>query len=145
MKKFWKFYVGFESLTVLYFGSLILLYVLLGPIWGLNSISFVAVWEMLLFSIIIAIFQYVFCIWDFPGNLSKIKRVVMYYFTLLIIGTFLAKVFNMFDLSSVKNLIFTFGIYTVCFVSTYVGFGLYYRVTGEEYNAKLKLYKESKK
>ncbi|MGL5353274.1 MAG: hypothetical protein ACRDA5_08095 [Clostridium sp.] len=145
MKKFWKFYVGFESLTVLYFGSLILLYVLLGPIWGVNSISFVIVWEMLLFSIIIALFQYVFCIWDFPGNLYKIKRLVMYYFTLLIIGILFAKVFNCFDLSSTKNLIIAFSIYSISFISTNWGFGLYYKVTGEEYNAKLKLYKEGKK
>lgn len=144
MKELFVFSTDFKCLTGLYFGAEIILYVLFGPIWGVNSISFALVWQMLLLSLIIAIFQYVFYVWDLFGNLSRFKRSLIYYFTLIVVGTIFINVFDWFDLSSVKNIVISLSIFTVAFVSICFVYNLYYKVTGEEYNEKLKLYKNLK-
>lgn len=138
------FSTDFKCLTGLYFGAEVLLYAMFAPIWGINSISFGLVWQMLLLSLIIAIFQYVFYVWDLFGNLSRFKKSTICYFTLMIVGTGFINIFNWFNLNNFKNIAIVLVAYTIIFVIMCWVYNLYYKVTGEEYNEKLKLYKSSK-
>lgn len=90
------------------------------------------------------IFQYLFYVWDLFGNLSRFKKSTICYFTLMIVGTGFVNIFNWFDLSNMKNIAIALISYTIIFVSMCWVYNLYYKVTGEEYNEKLKLYKSSK-
>lgn len=145
MKELFKFSDDFQCLTGLYFSAEVILYILLAPIWGLSSISFALIWQMLLISVIITIIHYVFYVWDLFESLYKLKKAISYYIILVILGAIFTKLFNWFDLTNIKSLGIALGIFTITFLITYWSFDMYYKVTGEEYNEKLKLYKETKK
>lgn len=133
-----------KKLCCLFFSAEVIIYACVAPFIGENSISVSLVWQMAAISIIMTILQYAIYTSDFMVKVPKIIKVVIHYLLLIGIGYLFTKGFNWFDLSNSKYVIIALVIFTVSFVATTGSIGLYTKLTGEEFNEKLKVYKEYK-
>lgn len=137
---------GYEikKLCCLFFSGEVIVYTCVAPFIGQYSISLSLIWQMAVISIIMTILQYVIYTFDFMCKVPRIIKVSIHYLLLVGIGYLFASLFKWFDLSNVKYVLVALAIFTVSFVATVGSIGLYTKLTGEEFNEKLKVYKELK-
>lgn len=133
-----------KKLCCLFFSGEVILYACVAPFIGQTSISLSLVWQMVVISIIMAILQYVIYTFDFMGKVPRIIKVSIHYLLLVGIGYLFASLFKWFDLSNIKYVAIVLIIFTVSFLMIAGSIGLYSKLTGEEFNEKLKVYKELK-
>lgn len=134
-----------KKLCCLFFAGEVIMYALIGPFIGINSISFSLIWQMAAISILLTIMQYAIYTSNFMMKINVLVKVIVHYILLITLGYGFAKVFNWFDLRNLNNVIIAVSIFTVCFIITACSIGLYTKLTGERFNEKLKVYKELKK
>lgn len=133
-----------KKLCCLFFSGEVLIYSCIAPFIGQNSISLSLIWQMAVISIIMTIFQYGIYTSKLMAKIPQVLKVIIHYFLLLGIGYFFASAFQWFDLFNIKYVFIAVGIFTLCFVSTTGSIVLYTKLTGEQFNEKLKVYKELK-
>lgn len=133
-----------KKLCCLFFSAEVILYACIAPFIGQNSISLSLVWQMVVISIIMTIFQYAIYTSNFMLRVPRLIKVTIHYLLLIVVGYIFAMIFGWFDLSNIKYVIIALGIFTFCFIITTAIIGLYTKLSGEKFNKKLKLYKEMK-
>lgn len=132
-----KFYVG------IFFSSEILLYACLAPLWELKSISLPLIWQMLLIAMIITIIQYIIYTSDIFRKWKTLSKVLFEFILMMVIGYILAIVFKWFDITNIKSNIIYQIIYNSSFWISAYSIYLYNKVTGDDLNRKLKIYKSN--
>lgn len=133
-----------KKLCCLFFSAEVIIYACIAPFIGLNALSLSLIWQMAAISIIMTILQYVIYTFEFMAKVSRGIKVSIHYLLLVGIGYLFASLFKWFDLSNIRYVAIALIIFTVSFVMTAGSIGLYSKLTGEEFNEKLKVYKELK-
>ena len=138
---------GYEikKICCLFFAGEVIMYALIAPFMGIDSISFSLIWQMAAISILLTIIQYAIYTTKFMMKVNVLAKVIIHYFLLVALGYGFAKVFNWFDLSDIGTVVVAISIFTICFIITAGSIGIYTKLTGERFNEKLKAYKELKK
>jgi hypothetical protein len=144
MKEFFKNTLEIKIIACMFFTSQVVIYTLIAPFLGEESIHLSLVWQMIFISIILTLLQYVIYVSNILKKVNIWIKIIIHYILLVFIGYILAKIFNWFDLSVGNNFIIALGIFTVCFVSFTGSIALYNKLSGERFNEKLRLYKSSK-
>ncbi|CUO22276.1 DUF3021 family protein [Clostridium disporicum] len=134
-----------KKLCCLFFAGEVIMYALIGPFIGADSISFSLIWQMAAISILLTMLQYVLYTFNFMNKVKREVKVLIHYFILIGLGYGFAKVFNWFNLNDLNNIIIAVSIFTVCFIITAGSIYIYTKLTGERFNERLKVYKELKK
>jgi len=128
----------------IFFTAQVIIYTLIAPFLGEESIHLSLVWQMIFISIILTLLQYVIYTSNIFIKVRTWIKIIIHYILLVVIGYILAKIFNWFDLSNGNNFIIALSIFTVCFISFTCSIALYSKLSGERFNEKLRLYKSSK-
>lgn len=144
MKEFFKNTLEIKIIACMFFTSQVVIYTLIAPFLGEESIHLSLVWQMIFISIILTLLQYVIYVSNILKKVNIWIKIIIHYILLVFIGYILAKIFNWFDLSIGNNFTIALGIFTVCFVSFTGSIALYNKFSGERFNEKLRLYKSSK-
>jgi len=128
----------------MFFTAQVVIYTLIAPFLGEESIHLSLIWQMIFISIILTLLQYVIYVSNIFMKVKTWIKIGIHYIVLVIIGYILAKSFNWFDLSSGNNFNVALSIFTICFISFTGSIALYNKVSGERFNEKLRLYRSSK-
>ena len=144
MKEFFKNTLEIKIIACMFFTSQVVIYTLIAPFLGEESIHLSLVWQMIFISIILTLLQYVIYVSNILKKVNIWIKIIIHYILLVFIGYILARIFNWFDLSIGNNFTIALGIFTVCFVSFTGSIALYNKLSGERFNEKLRLYKSSK-
>ena len=143
-KQLIKFTTNFKEFASLIFSFEILMYMIIGYFIGCDTISFLIIWEMILLSIILTIFQYIFYISDLFAKFPKGITVFLHYLASLVVVLLTSKIFAWYNLNTIKSLAIAILIFTLAFICMVFSIELYNKSTGEIYNEKLQIYKNSK-
>lgn len=144
MKEFWKKNLEFKVVTTMFFTSEVIIYTMIAPFLGENSISLNLIWQMVIISVVLTLLQYLFYA---TAPFDKIKtwiKVIIHYILLLLLGYGCANIFNWFDTSNIKNVIIATSIFTVTFLLFAGSIAMYNKLAGDQFNEKLRIYKNSK-
>jgi hypothetical protein len=144
MKEFFKNTLEVKIITCMFFTSQVVIYTLIAPFLGEESIHLNLIWQMIFISIILTLLQYVIYVSNIFMKVKTWIKIAIHYILLVFIGYILAKSFNWFDLSSGNNFTIALSIFTICFISFTGSIALYNKVSGERFNEKLRLYRNSK-
>lgn len=144
MKEFFKNTLEIKIIACMFFTSQVVIYTLIAPFLGEESIHLSLVWQMIFISIILTLLQYVIYVSNILKKVNIWIKIIIHYILLVFIGYILARIFNWFDLSIGNNFTIALSIFTVCFVSFTGSIALYNKFSGERFNEKLRLYKSSK-
>ncbi|WP_346889621.1 hypothetical protein [Clostridium sp. UBA1056] len=144
MKEFFKNTLEIKIIACMFFTSQVVIYTLIAPFLGEESIHLSLVWQMIFISIILTLLQYVIYVSNILKKVNTWIKIIIHYILLVFIGYILARIFNWFDLSIGNNFTIALSIFTVCFVSFTGSIALYNKFSGERFNEKLRLYKSSK-
>lgn len=144
MREFFRKNLEIKMVGTMFFASEVIIYTMVAPFLGENSISLNLIWQMIIISIILTLLQYLFYA---TAAFDKIKiwiKVIIHYILLLILGYGCTKIFNWFDTSNIKNVMLATVIFTVSFVLFAGSIALYNKVAGDQFNEKLRIYKNSR-
>jgi len=144
MKEFFKNTLEIKIIACMFFTAQVVIYTLIAPFLGEESIRLCLIWQMIFISIILTLLQYVIYVSNIFMKVNVWIKIIIHYILLVFIGYILARIFNWFDLSIGNNFTIALGIFTVCFVSFTGSIALYNKLSGERFNEKLRLYKSSK-
>lgn len=144
MKKAMELLMQFKFVWGLFYAAAIIIYTIVNMLLGNTSMEFIVVWQLMILTIVLVLIQYLI-FGEFTLNNVSMKRKFLIHFILcyVIILLFL----NMFQWINVQN-ISSLGLYTGGYTLFYLGIlnslHIYYKLTGEELNSKLAVYKQSK-
>ena len=136
--------VQFKFVWGLMFAAAIMLYTTINMILGKTSMEYIVVWQFAIVTIVLTFIYYLifgeFILKTISTRLRLFIHFCVSYLVLLISG--LAT--NLIDASKLYHYItFTIG-YTAFYLLAIFSFYVYYKVTGEELNKRLELYKQKK-
>lgn len=134
----------FKIVGTMFFAAEVIIYALIAPFIGKNSLSTSLIWQMFIIAIILTFTQYSIYSSRTLEKISTWIKMLIHYITLLILGFICTIIFSWFDIKNIKNMIIAVLILTACFIIFSISIYLYYRFTGEEFNKRLKLYKSNK-
>lgn len=145
MKKAIEIIVRAKFLWGLFFTASVIIYTIINMFLGNTAIEIISIWQLLLMTIVIVFIHYLIFGELFLANASMKKKIFVHfplcYFTILIFINLYGWIdFTNFNLISLFSGAYLF-LYLVIVLSLY----LYYKITGEELNAKLAIYKQNKK
>lgn len=144
MREFFRKNLEIKMVGTMFFASEVIIYTLVAPFLGENSISLNLIWQMIIISIILTLLQYLFYATATFDNMKTWIKVIIHYILLLILGYGCTKIFNWFDTSNIKNVILATSIFTVSFALFAGSIALYNKVAGDQFNEKLRIYKNSR-
>ncbi|WP_017415402.1 DUF3021 family protein [Clostridium tunisiense] len=144
MKKNMELLMQFKFVWGLFYAAAIIIYTIVNMLLGKSSMEFIVVWQLMILTIVLVLIQYLI-FGEFTLNNVSMKGKFLIHFILcyVIVLLFL----NMFQWINVQN-ISSLGLYTGGYTLFYLGIlnslHIYYKLTGEELNSKLAVYKQSK-
>lgn len=144
MREFWKKNLEFKVVATMFFTAEVIIYTMIAPFLGENSIPLILIWQMVITSVVLTLLQYLFYA---TAPFDKIKtwiKVIIHYILLLLLGYGCANIFNWFDTSNIKNVIIASSIFTVTFLLFAGSIAMYNKLAGDQFNEKLRIYKNSK-
>lgn len=144
MKKFFRKNLEIKMVATMFFASEVIIYAMIAPFLGENEISLKLIWQMVIVSLILTLLQYLFYATPTFDKIKTWVKVVIHYVLLLILGYGCAKILNWFDTSSIKNIMLAATIFTISFALFAGSIALYNKVAGDQFNEKLRIYKNSK-
>lgn len=144
MREFLRKNLEFKVVTTMFFTSEIVIYTMVAPFIGEDSISLNIIWQMVLISVILTLLQYLFYATSIFDKIKTWKRVLIHYILLLVLGYGSSKIFNWFDTSDMDNIIIAASIFTVSFVLFAGAIAVYNKLAGDQFNEKLRIYKSSR-
>lgn len=144
MKNFLIKNLEHKIVAAMFFTSEVIIYILIAPFIGKDSIPVILIWQMILLAILLTLLQYAIYWSKFLENVKTPMKIIMHYISILIFGGIFTVIFNWFDITNIKNLIIAVSVLTVTFVLFVTSVGLYYKFNGDEFNEKLNLYKSKK-
>lgn len=144
MKKAIELLLQFKFVWGLFYAAAIVIYTIVNMLLGKSSMEFVVVWQLFILTVALVFVQYLI-FGEFVLNHISMRRKFFIHFFLcyILILTFmvLCNWLSFHNLSSI-------GIYTGVYLFFYLGclnsLHWYYKITGEELNSKLAVYKERK-
>jgi len=144
MKKAMEIIVQAKFIWGLFFTAAVVVYTIVNMFLGNTSIEVIAIWQLLLLTIIIVLIQYLIFGEFILVNLSIKKKILIHlplcYITIL-------KFVNLYGWINISNYT-TLGIFSGIYIIFYLGIlnslHMYYKITGEQLNSKLAIYKQNK-
>lgn len=144
MRKFLIRNLELKIVGSMFFTGEVIVYTFIAPFIGQNNLPVSLIWQMFVIAIILTLLQEGIYFSRVLENVKAYIKIIIHYISLLVLGIVSANVFNWFDITNIKNIIILISILTICFVAFSTSVALYYKITGEELNEKLRLYKVSK-
>lgn len=144
MREFLRKNLEFKVVAMMFFTSEIVIYTIVAPFIGEDSISLNIIWQMILISVFLTLLQYLFYATAMFDKIKTWIKVIIHYILLLILGYGSSKIFNWFDTSNMDNIMLATSIFTVSFVLFAGAIAVYNRLAGDQFNEKLRIYKNSK-
>jgi hypothetical protein len=144
MKKQFELIVQFKFVWGLIFTATILLYSVVSMFLGNSSMEFILIWQFVLITMLLTFIHYLtFGEFLFTRLSSKLRLAI--HFLLCYITLFIsAYLLEWINISKVNSLaIFTLG-YVFLYLAISFSLYVYYRITGEQLNNKLAIYKQKK-
>lgn len=145
MKEFLKKNLEIKIVATLFFTAQVIVYTLIAPFIGQNSISLFLIWQMVFISIMLTILQYLIYATSICEKMNNGLKIGFHYIILLVFGYFWARGFNWFDVNNINNILISISIFTVCFTAFSGSIAVYNKLTGDKLNEKLRVYKNNKK
>ncbi len=144
MKKHIELIVQFKFVWGLIFTAAILLYTIVNMILGNSSMEFIIIWQFVLITILLTFIYYLtfgeFIFTKFSSKSKLVLNFLLCYITLFISAYMLKWI----SISKPHTLL----VFTLAYIFLYlsISFSLYvyYKITGEQLNNKLKIYKQRK-
>lgn len=131
--------------TAYSFSMSMVVFMAIGIIVGLETISINKLLQLLVVCIIAAILQMIafsnICI----KKLDYLKRLAIFMFPFLAVITLFAVKCSWFPIESIGAWILFLGIFTICFIISTVLFEIHFKITGDKYTGILNEYKNRKK
>ncbi|KOA18637.1 hypothetical protein CLHOM_29210 [Clostridium homopropionicum DSM 5847] len=145
MKKAMEVIVQVKFVWGLFFAASVIIYTIINMLLGNTSIELIAVWQLLLLTIVIVFIHYLI-FGEFILTDLSIKKKIFIHFPLcyLTILVFI-NLYGWINITSFNTILTFSGIYLFFYLSIVNSLYLYYKITGEELNAKLAIYKQNKK
>jgi hypothetical protein len=136
--------VQFKFVWGLIFTAAILLYTTINMILGKTAMEYIVVWQLVAVTIFLTFIYYLIFGEYILRNSSTMLKVFIHFsisYTILLISGLSA---NLIDISKLNHyVIFTIG-YVILYLSIIFSLYAYYRLTGEELNKRLAVYKQNK-
>jgi hypothetical protein len=136
--------VQFKFVWGLIFTAAILLYTTINMILGKTAMEYIVVWQLAAVTIFLTFIYYLIFGEYILRNSSTILKVFIHFsvsYTIMLISGLSA---NLIDISKFNHyVIFTVG-YVILYLSIIFSLYVYYRLTGEELNKRLAVYKQKK-
>lgn len=144
MKRFLEITVQMKFVWGLFFSAAILMYTVIGMVMGMESISFIAVWEITGSTLVLVFLHYLIFGEFILQNLSTKFKVLLHFLLSYIVVIVSSVILNMMVITDPYHVsIFTVG-YILFYLLAVFSFYVYFKATGEELNARLTEYKEKK-
>jgi hypothetical protein len=136
--------VQFKFVWGLIFTAAILLYTTINMILGKTAMEYIVVWQLAAVTIFLTFIYYLIFGEYILRNSSTMLKVFIHFsvsYTIMLISGLSA---NLIDISKFNHyVIFTVG-YVILYLSIIFSLYVYYRLTGEELNKRLAVYKQKK-
>lgn len=139
-----KFLYELKALTAMFFMGEVFIYGFISYLNGINYINIITLIQLLFLALIIVIFQYLFYTYDKALKISVYIRTIIHYICMVSIFIISSNVFNLFNLSSMKDISKSVVLFTIMYMWVFIAMSIYYKITGERFNEKLKKYKNKK-
>lgn len=145
MGKYFKIIVQFKFAWGLIFTAATLLYSVISLALGETSIEISLLWKFVVMTLLLTLIHFLVYGEYILKSLSSQKKIIIHFTLCYIVLLIFSYLFNWIQAMNVKSL----GIFTISYSLLYLSISsslfLYYKITGEELNNKLKEYKERKR
>lgn len=139
MKRLLKVSVAIKSVAGLVFAGQVILYMIIGTIFGLSSMEFSFIWQAIALASITGILHYIAFAESVIRNMRYTLRCVVFLIPLYAVLAAFALVFQWFPPRVVTWSIFTL-IFLVVFGILTAAFEIYSKITGKKFNESLDAY-----
>ncbi|MEG1256578.1 hypothetical protein [Clostridium sp.] len=133
-----------KIIASVFFTGEAMMYAIMAPFLGIYSISLGLIWQMAFISVILTAIQYIIYTSNLLSHIKTWVKILFHYASLVIIGYLWIKVFKWFDIDNIKNVFVALLVFTAWFLAFTGSIAIYNKSTGEQFNEKLKLYKNLK-
>lgn len=144
MKKAMEVLVQFKFVWGLFFAATVIIYTIINMLLGNTSMELIVIWQLFLLSIVLALIQYLvfgeFVLTDFSLKKKIFIHFPLCYFIILMF----MYIFNWISFYNLSLLAKYTGAYLFIYLTLINSLYMYYKVTGEELNSRLAIYKQNK-
>ena len=131
--------------TAFSFSMSMIVFLVLGSIFGKETMSIRMIIQLLALCVVAAILQMGAFTDIIIPKMSYVKRMCLFMFPFLTVIIAFAAVFGWFPMQSIGAWAIFLGIFALCFIVSLVIFEIHFKITGEKYTGLLNEYKKQKK